>query len=115
MERLMRRLELQRLLEGFAEPFVRKTDRTKHVYYNPPTGFQLEYPCYVYGDARPSVYHADNAKYFNRSAWTITVISRDPECSDLAPPLEDLPYCSVNSGSSFTTDGLAHRGYTLYY
>lgn len=115
MDRLMRRLELQSLLEGFAQTFVRKTDKTKHVYYNPPTGFQLEYPCYIYDDARPSVYHADNRKYFNKPAWSVTVISRDPECSDLAPPLEDLPYCSFNPGSSFTTEGLSHRGYTLYY
>lgn len=115
MDRLTKRLELQSLLEGFAHPFVKPIDKTRHVYYNPPTGFQLEYPCYVYADARPSVYHADNKKYFNKLAWTITVISRDPECSELAPLLEDLPYCSFNPGSSFTTDGLAHRGYTIYY
>lgn len=115
MDRLTKRLELQSLLEGFAEPFVKSTDVTKHVYYNPPTGFRLEYPCYVYDDARPSVYHADNTKYFNKLAWTITTISHDSESSDLAPLLEVLPYCSFNPSSSFKTDGLAHRSYTLYY
>lgn len=114
MERSTQRIKLQAILEEFAQEYVKPGDRTKHVYYNPPTGFQMEYPCFVYEDGRPSVSHADNQKYLNVSCWKITTMTRDPESMDLAPKLENLQYCSLDN-PGFRTDGISHRVYTLYF
>lgn len=114
MERSAQRLKLQGILEEFAQEYVNSGDMTKHVYYNPPTGFQMEYPCFVYEDARPSVLHADNLKYFNFPCWKVTTMTRDPESMDLAPKLEELRYCYLEN-AGYRTDGIAHRVYTLYF
>ena len=113
MERLPRRLALNELLVELAKPFVKKGDKTSHVYYNPPTGFQLEFPCFVYEDGDPNVNYADNLKYCHFPHWKITTISRDRESADLAPLLEKFPRCSYST--SFISDNLAHRVYDFYY
>lgn len=114
MERSAQRIKLQRILEEFAKEYVKPGDKTKHVYYNPPTGFQMEYPCYVYEDNRPSVKYADNQNYLNFPCWKVTTMTRDPESMDLAPKLEELCYC-VLENPGFRTDGISHRIYTLYF
>lgn len=114
MERSVQRLKLQAILEEFAEEYVEPGDKTKHVYYNPPTGFQMEYPCFVYEDARPSVSYADNQKYLTFPCWKVTTMTRDPESIDLAPKLEDMRYCFLEN-AGFRTDSISHRIYTLYF
>ena len=112
MDRNLRRLELQKIFEDFAKSYVKKGDRTSHVYYNPPTGFQLEYPCIVYEDARPKVYHAENKRYFERPCWTVTVMTFDPTSSDLAPLVETLPYCSYDT--TLRIDNVSQKVYSVY-
>ena len=114
MDKAKRRLELQTLLESFTEPYRKKSDRTKHVYYNPPTGFMFEFPCIVYEESRPVIYHADNVKYLNFSHWKVTTITTDPEALDLAPKVMELPRCSLDS-PPFKTDGLVHHVFGLYW
>ncbi len=113
MERLQKRLKFQELLEELAKPFVKKSDKSSHVYYNPPTGFKLEYPCIVYNDSAPLINYADNARYFNKIHWQLTTMSRDPESADLAPLVEALPYVSYTN--SFVSDNIAHRVYDVYF
>ena len=113
MERLRRRQILQAFLEDLVHNFVQKKDKTSHVYYNPPTGFKLEYPCIVYNDADPGVWYADNLKYLSHTHWRVTVMSRDPESGDIASLVEELPYASYEN--SFISDNIAHRVYDLYF
>lgn len=114
MDRLQRRIEIQSFLENLVKPFVSKNSVTRHVYYNPPTGFQMEYPCIVYRDSELKIIYADNIKYLKFFPWDLTVMTRDPESADIAPLIEELPYCSL-SGSPYIMDGISHRRYTLYW
>ena len=107
MEKSQRRLELQAILEGFTQKYVSKEDRTRHVYYNPPSGFQMEYPCIVYEEGRPTNYHADNLRYFHFTRWKVTTLT-------LAPQVAELPHCSLN-GAPFKMDGLVHHVFELYW
>ncbi len=114
MEKSQKRLELQTIFEGFTNKFTKKSDKTKHVYYNPPPGFQMELPCIVYEDARPTNYHADNVRYFTFLRWKVTTMTRDPEALDLAPQVADLPHCSLN-GAPFRSEGVVHHVFELYW
>ena len=113
MDKGQKRLEVQKFLESLAAEFVKPGDKTKHVYYNPPTGFQMEYPCIVYKEGRPIIYNADNIKYFHFTHWTLTTMTRDPEALDLAPKLIEVPRCSLDS-PPFTSDGIVHHTFSLY-
>lgn len=114
MDKGQRRLELQKLLEGLTQEFVKKGDKTKHVYFNPPTGYQMEYPCIVYEEGRPVIYHADNLNYLGFQHWKVTTMTRDPEALDLAPKVSELPYCSLDS-TPFKSDGIVHHVFGLYW
>ena len=108
------RLELQALFETFTADYRKKGDRTKHVYCNPPTGIQLEFPCIVYRESRPVIYSADNKKYLNFPHWTVTTMTRDPEALDLAPQVSELPYCTLDS-PPYKSDGIVHHVFSLYW
>lgn len=114
MDQSQRRLELQTVFESLTSKYIKPGDKTKHVYFNPPTGMQLEFPCIIYEEARPSRYHADNRKYFTFHHWKVTTITQDPEALDLAPQVAELPYCSLDS-SPYKTDGLVHHVFGLYW
>ena len=114
MEKSQRRLELQKRLETFAAEYVKKGDRTKHVYFNPPPDFQMEFPCIVYEESRPTNYHADNVRYFHFTRWKVTTMTQDPEALDLAPKVAELPHCTLD-GSPFRSDNVVHHVFELYW
>ncbi len=114
MDKSQRRLELQTQFEKIAEEYVKPGDRTKHVYFDPPVGIQLEYPCIVYRESRPVIYHADNQKYLNFPHWTVTTMTQDPEALDLAPKVQEFPRCSLDS-PPYRSDGIVHHVFSLYW
>ncbi len=109
-----KRLELQTFLETLTEKYVKKGDKTKHVYFNPPPGFQMEFPCIIYEESKPASYHADNVRYFTFFRWKVTTMTLDPEALDLAPQVYELPRCSLNS-APFRIDGIVHHVFELYW
>lgn len=97
------RVDLQTLLEGI----------TEHVYFQPPTNIQMEYPCIVYlRDGLSSVDHADNELYRHAKRYQVTVIDRDPD-TELAAMVEALRY--VQFDRSFAADNLNHYVFTLFF
>lgn len=114
MEKGQRRLELQTKFETFTEEYVKEGDKTKHVYFDPPVGIQLEFPCIVYRESRPVLFHADNAKYLHFQHWTVTTMTDDPEALDLAPKVQELPHCSLDS-PPYRMNGLVHHVFSLYW
>lgn len=114
MDKAQRRLKLQALFEAFTAKYVKAGDKTKHVYFNPPTGFQMEYPCIVYEESRPTNYHADNVRYFHFPRWKVTTMTKDPEALDLAPQVEEMPRCTLVS-SPYRADGIVHHVFELYW
>lgn len=96
------RLELQTKLE----------ELTANVYFQPPSNFNMDYPCIVYRRAGSEVQHAGNRRYRSSKRYEVTVITRDPD-SSLPDAVEDLPLCSFER--HFTADNLNHDVFNLHF
>lgn len=82
------------------------------VYFSPPAGIKMEYPCIVYSVNNDLVHFADNISYHKKKQYTVTIIDEDPD-SILPEYLSKFQYCSLDR--VFIADGLNHFVYTLYY
>lgn len=100
-----RRLELHELL-------VNLLGAGDRVYFQPPTGHQMKYPCIVYSQDDESRQHADNSTYRHTKRWQVTVIDRDPD-SDIPDRVSGLPLCAFDR--RFPKDNLNHTVYNLYF
>jgi hypothetical protein len=96
------RLDLQRILE----------DITDHVYFQPPTNIQLNYPCIIYKRDYANTQFADNKPYSNKKRYMVTVVDRDPD-SDLPDKVAALPMSVFNR--FYTVDNLNHDVYNMYF
>lgn len=83
-----------------------------NVYFSPPDGMRMNYPCVVYHLSSIRTVKADNKKYLKIPRYTITLIDEDPD-SIYMEPLLDLPHCSMDN--VFTYDNLNHFVYTLEF
>ena len=82
------------------------------VYFSPPSGMEMEYPCIVYELSDISSNHANNNKYHNNTRYSVTVIDENPD-SEICDKVYKLRYCSFDR--SFAKDGLNHYVFTLYF
>jgi hypothetical protein len=96
------RLELQTLLEAI----------TGHVYFQPPTSIQMQYPCIRYAIDGDRSERADNRLYKHTKRYQVTVIDRNPD-SELPDQVVALPLCSFDR--YFAADNLNHYVYTLFF
>ena len=99
---LNKRLELHEILKSICD----------NVYFSPPTGMKLKYPCIVYNRDYAKVGYADDIPYMLDTRYSLTVIDQKPD-SEIVPQIERLPKCSYNN--HFTNDNLNHDVYTIYY
>lgn len=99
------RLELQTLLESLVP------DGWK-VYFQPPNGFQMQYPCIVYKRGFAKTLFADNAPYRYMKRYQVTVMDRDPD-SPVPDVIAELPHCLFDR--FFVAEGLNHDVYNLYF
>ena len=99
-----RRVELQRMLEGLLG--------TRNVYFQPPTGTKLQYPCIVYHLDAANDIHASDHIYRRLYRYSLTYITKNPE-DPMRDIIDDLQYCSFDR--FFTLDNLNHFVYSIYY
>lgn len=99
-----RRVELQRMLEGLLG--------TRNVYFQPPTGMKLQYPCIVYHLDTANDVHANDRIYRRLYRYNLTYITKNPE-DPMRDTIDDLQYCRFDR--SFASDNLNHFVYTIYY
>lgn len=83
-----------------------------NVYFQPPEGTKLRFPCIVYKLDGIETRHADNAPYSIDSKYSITYITRDPD-DPIRFELVKLPMCRFDR--FMASDNLNHYTYTLYY
>ncbi len=83
-------------------------------YFNPPSNIVMQYPCIVYGYDGVDSEHADNKRYVKSRRYTITVIDYDPD-SAIPDRLLDSDFEHLKLNDSYTSDGLYHFLFTLYY
>jgi hypothetical protein len=88
------------------------TELTDHVYFQPPSGHQMQFPCITYIRDGAQTQHADNELYRHFKRYQVTVIDRNPD-TDLADKVEALRYCSFER--SFPSDDLNHYVFSLFF
>lgn len=98
-----RRVQLQRNLEALLG--------SRNVYFQPPTGTKLNYPCIVYSLATANDVHADNHIYRRLYRYTLVYITKDPD-DPRRDTIDDLQYCSFDR--TVVNDNLYHFYYTIY-
>lgn len=84
----------------------------ENVYYSPPDGFELVYPCIIYQLDILGTAFADNKRYIKRNRYSITVIDEDPD-SEIANQILELP--SAYFSTFYTSENLNHWQMTLYF
>lgn len=85
---------------------------TPHVYFQPPNGLIMEYPCIRYERDGADAQYADNKPHRIDTRYMITVIDRDPD-SAIPRKIAALPLCSFNR--FFTADNLNHDVFSIFF
>jgi hypothetical protein len=98
------RLDLQIVLEALQDGVS--------VYFQPPPNVTMNYPAIVYNRDYQQVDFADNGPYSRTIRWQVTVIDSDPD-SLIPNKVADLPM--TRYVRHFTTEGLNHDIYQLYF
>lgn len=99
-----KRIDLQKILETILG--------STHVYFQPPANVKIQYPAIVYEWDSADTKFADNAPYMTSRRYKITLIDPDPD-SLVSGKIAMLPMCVFDR--HFTTSGLYHDNYNLYY
>lgn len=98
------RLDLQTLLEDVLG--------SSNVYFQPPSGFMMSYPCIVYNRSDIRSADADNIPYKFDKEYTITVIYSDPD-SDIPDKIAGLPRSEFDR--NFRSDNLNHDVFNIIF
>lgn len=98
------RIDLQNELERLLD--------SRHVYYQPPENFKMEYPAIRYKKSDIDTKHANNNTYLHKKKYELIVIDRKPD-NPVIDKLLRLPMCTWNTW--YTADNLHHDVLTLYY
>lgn len=102
-----RRMELDRKLRRI----VKERCGAENVYYQPPTGLRMKYPCICYERSRIKNAAANNHVYLQRFYYQITVIDTMPD-SEMTAAVAELETASHDR--HFISDNLHHDVYTIY-
>lgn len=85
---------------------------SQNCYFSPPD--KMIYPCIRYNRETPLMENADNIIYTEMQRWTVTIIDFDPD-SKIPKRLTDHFEHYCRKDREYTTDGLYHFVYNLYY
>lgn len=99
-----RRLQLHELLVNVLG--------SRNVYFQPPSTIKMQYPAIIYARKTMNVRYADDIKYNNNVAYTITLIDTNPD-SEIVNKINDLPFCKYTQ--HYTADNLNHDVFELFY
>jgi hypothetical protein len=98
------RTDLQALLETLLG--------SENVYFQPPPGFQMVYPCIVFKLSGIETIQANNRPYKHERSYMVTVIDSAAD-STLIKKLLDLKQSKFDR--SYQTEGLYHSVFTIFY
>jgi len=84
---------------------------SRNVYFQPPTGTKMNFPCIVYHLDTANDVHADNYIYRRLYRYSLTYITKDPD-DPKRDLIDNMQYCSFNR--FFVSDNLNHFVYTIY-
>lgn len=106
------KLSEQRLaLDAQLRRIVKERCGAENVYYQPPTGLRMKYPCICYERSRIRNIAADNHVYSQHFYYQITVIDTVPD-SEMTAAVARLDRTSHDR--LFVADNLYHDVFTTY-
>lgn len=83
-----------------------------NVYFQPPNGIKIQYPCIVYKRDFADTAFANNGPYRSMKRYQVIVIDRDPD-SVIPDQVAQLQLCTFNR--FYTADNLNHDVYNLFF
>lgn len=81
-----------------------------NVYFQPPSGKQLKYPCILYSLVSLRADYADNKPYSLGDEYSVMYVTRNPDDPNIRK-IARLEHCSA--GRFYTSDNLYHYPYTI--
>lgn len=100
---MARRPTLQKTLEAILG--------SRNVYFQPPEGIKLSYPCIIYDEIRGRSLRADDKLYHYRKSYNLILIEKNPD-TVIPDKIRELPLCSTDR--IFKSDNLYHYTFTIY-
>lgn len=85
---------------------------SRNVYFQPPASIRMKYPAIVYKRTQLNTRHANDKLYLSKTGYQVTIIDENPD-SEIVEKMMEFPMCSFNT--HFTSDGLNHDVFTIYY
>lgn len=82
-----------------------------HVYFQPPEGLKMIFPCIVYGRSKMDIEYASGLPYSYAWRDMVTVIDRNPE-SKIVDEVAKLP--KMRHDRVFTSQNLYHTVFMVY-
>lgn len=82
-----------------------------NLYFQPPTGTDMEFPCIVYSRMRIDQKKADNIKYKSDVVYKVIVIDRDPD-SSIVDAVSQLP--NTKHTQFYTKNNFNYDVFTMY-
>ena len=83
-----------------------------NVYFQPPGGHAIKYPCIIYSLNDIDSYGANNRWYKMDDVYDIEYITRNPD-DPVIHQIAKLPMCSMSK--PFTSENLHHYPYTMHF
>lgn len=85
---------------------------SRNVYYQPPESVKMQYTAIRYKKKKIESRYANNAAYSLLHCYELIVIANRPD-DPVIEKILALPYCSYER--NYTSNGLEHDVFTLYY
>lgn len=85
---------------------------TDNVYYQPPEGFKMKYPCIRYSRTKIDSIFADDNPYTLTKGYQVIVIYSDPD-SDISDKVMKLQTATLES--AYKSKNLYHDVFNIYY
>lgn len=83
-----------------------------NVYFQPPDGAKIQYPCIVYNLDYVKTSYADSIPFHNGKRYSVTYISKSPD-QFIPDKLAQLPTAAFDR--FYVADNLNHTTYRLYF
>lgn len=100
------RMRLDRMLREI----LREKTGQENLYYQPPEGMRLRYPCILYKRSGPRTRQADDQVYSQLWQYTVTIVDRKPD----SPVTEELAgWVNARYERFFVADNLYHDVFTI--
>ena len=104
-----RRLELDKRLREILQEETGQVN----LYFQPPEGFKLTYPCIIYKKDTGDHMFADNSVYQFTQAYQLTYIDKNPDNTVVERILKEFKWAKY--GRSYQAENINHDVIILYY